>query len=496
MSFILGGSGVITDPANAPIDVTANTAAPYYEGIPYQWSITNLDDYTTYTLSSTNGTITRSSATLTYTPSTGGAGGWTMNGRIISLTILTITNFLETMTGVTFRGDGVAIDASGNIFISGESNVTRTGLALAKFDSKGSLQWQRRLTPPTNASPFYRCALDSSSNVYAAGGGSNTALIAKYDTTGAIQVQNSYTDATYPTDARFLSVVTDSSNNVYACGRGNNTGVSRFEGFLMKLDSSLNITWQRKITDINWDVYAYGITTDTSGNVYVTGWYRWFPGTFILKYNSAGTLLFQCRYQGNTPIANNMLVDSSGNIYLCGTLSTGAGSLFVMKVNSTGVIQWQRNLSGAATNGYSLSLDSSNNIYVVGASTNTGNNEYVIAKYDNSGVIQWQRRLGTTGTADQANNVTVDTSGNIIVNGQIGTATTLLAKLPNDGSKTGTYTVGANTIVYAASTLTDAAGGDSLFTTDPLTSAASAFSAAALGGTDAALTATATRTAI
>lgn len=491
MSFILGGSGVITDPVNAPIDITANTAAPYYEGIAYQWSITNLDDYTTYTLSSTNGTITRASATLTYTPSTGGAGGWTMNGRIVNLTILPITNWLETLTGVTFRGYGVATNSSNDIFVNGISNVTRSGLAVAKFDSKGTIQWQRRLTA-SYAANGYSCVLDSSSNVYLVGGSATTsggAIVAKYDTNGTIQAQNQYNDAVTYSGVSAPAIDIDSSGNVYVCGQGLHTATGFYRGFIFKLNSSLNITWQKEIGEINGNVYFTGVTVDSSGNVYAVGWSNQWRNISLLKYNSAGTLQFQVDFGPfNAFYPSKLKLDASGNIYIL-----SQSSPIIAKLNSSGVVQWQRSLS--SSNFYDLSLDSSGNIYVVGDNNLTGNSEYIIAKYDGSGVIQWQRRLGTTGTSDTAYGVSVDSSGNIVVNGYFGGGSALLARLPADGSKTGTYTVGASTFVYAASAATDAAGtmaaGSQTFQFYTPT-----YAVTALGATDAALTATATRTAI
>lgn len=88
MSFILQPSGATVEPIDAPVDLLTNTAAPYYTGGTYTWTITNFDSFTTYTVTTTNGTVTQANGTITYTPTSGGDGGFTINDRLISFTIL------------------------------------------------------------------------------------------------------------------------------------------------------------------------------------------------------------------------------------------------------------------------------------------------------------------------------------------------------------------------------------------------------------------------
>ena len=84
----------------------------------------------------------------------------------------------------------------------------------------------------------------------------------------------------------------------------------------------------------------------------------------------------------------------------------------------------------------------------------------MIAKYNTSGTIQWQRSLGSTAESSGLH-IAINSLGDIYVSGFTevsGPRSFLFAKLPSDGSRTGTYTVGGYSFTYAASTLTDAAG--------------------------------------
>lgn len=77
-----GAAPTWTDASTVTIDGPTNTNLPL--GVGAIFTITNYDSFTTYTLSTTNGTVTRSGATITYTPSNTGAAGFVINGRTIS----------------------------------------------------------------------------------------------------------------------------------------------------------------------------------------------------------------------------------------------------------------------------------------------------------------------------------------------------------------------------------------------------------------------------
>ena len=131
--------------------------------------------------------------------------------------------------------------------------------------------------------------------------------------------------------------------------------------------------------------YAYGVATDSSGNVYVAG------GTnggldgntnagntdlFVVKYNSSGTKQWT-RQLGSSSrdSANDVATDSSGNIYVTGTTyweldgntSAGKADLFVVKYNSSGTWQWtKQNGTDRYDEARGVATDSSGNVYVTG----------------------------------------------------------------------------------------------------------------------------------
>ena len=101
-------------------------------------------------------------------------------------------------SGIDFNEAGIAVDSSGNAYITGATNSTGAGgfdAVIAKYNSSGTLQWQRTLGAGSNDHSYGEPAVDSSGNFYivgytaSGGAGGNDILIAKYNSSGAIQWQ-------------------------------------------------------------------------------------------------------------------------------------------------------------------------------------------------------------------------------------------------------------------------------------------------------------------
>ena len=253
-------------------------------------------------------------------------------------------------------------------------------------------------------------------------------------------------------------VTTDSSGNIYVTGwtgggLDGNTNSGNSDIFLVKFNSSGTKQWTQQLGTSSMD-FGSGVTTDSSGNIYVTGYTRGgLDGNtnsgsydiFLVKYNSSGTKQWT-KQLGTSSLdwGNDVTTDSSGNIYVTGFTDGGLDGntnsqgtlddIFLVKYNSSGTKQWTKQLGYYSEQGTGVTTDSSGNIYVTGhtqgcnscskvmatrgldGNTNFGSFDIFLVKYNSSGTKQWTKQLGTS-YWDLGESVTTDSSDNIYVTG-------------------------------------------------------------------------------
>ena len=364
-------------------------------------------------------------------------------------------------------GQGVAYDSSGNVYIAAYTNSAGAGgneLLIAKYNSSGTIQWQRTLGTGTayrNDDVGRMIAVDSSGNVYVNGttnftGGYDSMMIAKYNSSGTLQWQKTFGDSN--TAEKGNGITVDSSGNVFVCGE-TTKNMTSIGALVAKLNSSGTLQWQMTLDSSQTQTF-YDVVVDSSDNVYAGGYgtisgYQYY---LVAKYNNSGTLQWQRIIGGSSTsdFGRTMTIDSSDNVYV-GGVSTGGGvgvyDSYLVKYNSSGTYQWQKSLgtSGQQISIWATASDSSDNVYVAGGYSSS----YFFAKYNSSGTVQWQRSFGGSGS-DVSYGISADGNGNVYVVGSTsssgaGSNDILLVTVPSDGSGTGTY----GSFTYAASSHTE-----------------------------------------
>jgi hypothetical protein len=360
-------------------------------------------------------------------------------------------------------GHSVALDSSGNVYVAGRfrgtadfdpgegtQNLTSNGDEdgfVVKLDSNGEFVWAKSFGG-AQTDVARGVAVDSAGNVYVNGyfrstadfdpgtdtqnktaAGSDDIYLLKLNADGDFVSVAQFGSTGYDQPS---SIAVDSSDNVLLFGNtrgtidldpgaGNaNFSPSNGDFFIVKLDSNGTYTWSAGFTGAS---YGYasetgeGLATDSSGNVYATGYYNGTvdfdpgagianmtatgnPDVFVLKLNSSGALLWAKSLGGsNAAYGRSIDVDSSGNVYTTGNfdgtadfdpgsgtenLSSAGGSgdndVFVSKLNSSGEFVWAKSFIGTDAGcdpmdgmcqrnyevGYSIAIDGSNNVYAAG----------------------------------------------------------------------------------------------------------------------------------
>jgi hypothetical protein len=156
-------------------------------------------------------------------------------------------------------------------------------------------------------------------------------------------------------------VTSDSSDNIYVTGLtygglDGNTNSGHFDMFLVKYDSSETKQWTKQLGTSSRDD-GQGVITDSSDNIYVTGQTRGdldgntnlgYTDIFLVKYDSSGTKQWTKQLgTSSTDEGEGVTTDSSGNIYvtggtdgdLDGNTNLGYTDIFLVKYNSSGIKQ-------------------------------------------------------------------------------------------------------------------------------------------------------------
>ena len=235
---------------------------------------------------------------------------------------------------------------------------------------------------------------------------------------------------------------------------------------LCDLCYSQNYKWANSIGNTTTDK-SYDITTDGSGNVYITGEFSgtadFDPGTgtadlisngsadiFFAKYDSSGNYLW-AKNIGSSSFddrSSGIITDSIGNVYITGAFrgtadfDPGAGTtnltpigwydIFIAKYDSSGNYIWAKNVGSTNWDeSFDIASDAIGNVYITGFFQDTadfdpgagttnlasvGNQDIFITKYDNSGNFLWAKNIGSA-SYDYGYSITTDAWSNVYITG-------------------------------------------------------------------------------
>lgn len=264
----------------------------------------------------------------------------------------------------------------------------------------------------------------------------------------------SFYDGPANSDDLPFSIAVDDSGNVYVTGRSRSGPEYETQDFAtIKYNSNGVQQWASRYNGPGDSLdQARKIVVDDSGNVYVAGHSRSGPeyGTedfATIKYNSYGVPQWVARYNGpgdGEDSVFDLALDAEGNVYVTGRSPSGSGNstrdCTTIKYNSSGVEQWVARYNGPANSsdmGCAIIVDENGNAFVTGSRTTAGTNtDFVTIKYNSDGEEQWVACYDGPGASpDLANDIVLDSNGNIIVTG-------------NSQSSSSTYSMDYATVKY------------------------------------------------
>lgn len=305
----------------------------------------------------------------------------------------------------TYNGQGnsadhsysMAIDLADNIYVCGMSQVQSVDfeMVLIKFNSSGGQQWAH-----TSGGPGFDrgidVAVDNSGNVYMCGREEINNYFAhiatlKFQPDGTQMMYEILENGVDSSDGA-VKIAIDAQGNVYTMGyvTSQNQGLN---GAIIKYNPAGIPVWVRYYNGAsNGDDYLRDMKLDAAGNIYLTGtsFNTATQNDYItVKYNSAGTKLWESRYIGNYVNGNNsaysMALDAAGNVYVTGaSFETATGTdIVTVKYNSAGAFQWAMKNNGSVNSSFgeyagAIALDNLNNVFVAGKNDA---NDGILIKY-------------------------------------------------------------------------------------------------------------------
>ena len=333
----------------------------------------------------------------------------------------------------------MVLDPMCNLFVAGRSRGVGTSLDyfLIKYDPAGVQQWDAIYNGPDNWSEMVTAiGIDSSGNIYLTGSsdvpgaGSDWATV-KYNSDGVEQwVSRLNGIGNYHDGANALTI--DKNGNVFVTGYSSSTTSLYSRDFTtVKYNASGIEQWVAYYDGPGQVIdQANAIALDNDGNVYITGYS---PGLTssddftTIKYNNDGIEQWVARYNGtgnSGDVATCIAVDFQQNIVVSGA-SIGDGSNFdyaAIQYNPEGVEQWVKRYNGNG-NGWdwpeALAINDSSEIFITGyGEGSNGDNDFITIKYDRFGNEKWVSKYdGPSYDYDKAKAIAIGENGNVYVTG-------------------------------------------------------------------------------
>lgn len=339
--------------------------------------------------------------------------------------------WLKNAGGASFdNAHCITTDPAGNVYVAGDfvSNITIGSTVLTETGSGG----------------FFLAKYSPSGTVLSAKKMNVSISVMITDNTGNLYISGAY-------------------NGTQVFGSDTLSSLGYSDLYLAKCDPSGSFLWARSAGGVTNGEYPGSMILDNTGNIYLTGEFYsdtiHFDSVsianegnsdsdfFIVKYNSVGNVMWANGTGGNRyDTGRGLTTDNSGNVYVSGSfssdsllfgstmlysLASGSTSMFLVSYDPSGNVMWAKSYASMWGNSTAYEITSDgNNLYTLGEysgvslsvgtdsliNTSSGSTDLFFAKFDLSGNPLWAKSAGG-GNYDYMKNIAMDISGNIYLMG-------------------------------------------------------------------------------
>ena len=219
--------------------------------------------------------------------------------------------------------------------------------------------------------------------------------------------------------------------NYIICGSANGFSNAYADYYLVKVNSAGTLLWSKNYGGTNHD-RAYYVSTCSDGGFIMTGYTLSTSAgnnedVYLVRTDSNGSLLWSTSVGGSKDdLGWYVLEANDGGFIVSGSSKSFTGGSwdgYLVKVNSAGVLQWTKVMGGSSTdvfNGMSKTTDGG---YIITGETMTnsfGSTDMMLVKINSDGDTLWTKQYGKI-TEDAGNAVTQTADGGYIIVGDMHT---------------------------------------------------------------------------
>ena len=234
--------------------------------------------------------------------------------------------------------EAAVIDSNNNIYllvtddtgdVGNNLNNAVNGVWIFQINSDGILINQLNLYP--SGIIFNDIAIDSADNIYITGYQGNQLVVASVTFSGI--TWQTVLDITSGPDLGF-SIAVDSSSNVYIGGTGSDISTT---ALLIKIDNTGAFQWMQGFGDGGGARSIFGIAVDSSGTTYSTIADLANGGVIVVKYDTYGNLLNQVTIDQGSTSPSAIALGRDGYLYLTGNTQNTVpynGGIWISKLDT------------------------------------------------------------------------------------------------------------------------------------------------------------------
>lgn len=169
---------------------------------------------------------------------------------------------------------------------------------------------------------------------------------------------------------------------------------------ILKFNSDGILIWNKSIPSIDLIDVGEGITSDSTGSIYLTGYAdSYSDDAWLWKFSSDGEMLWNNTFGGDrNQDAEDLALDSQGNIIIVGDTDAYYASYkqqcFICKFDITGQQLWNQTFGFPNWDeAFAVTVDKLDNYYLTGRSMQNNQWDAFIYKFSSKGELLWNRLI-------------------------------------------------------------------------------------------------------